>query len=150
MILSRKKIQETLAGGILNITPFTESNLKEASYTFTLNKKALKLASNQVLEVGIKPAQEPLTIPKRGYSLQPGEFLIGYTKEKLSLNGAFACQLSARGSCAQIGLNVLLSDTFAEPDTNGTLALAINNASNLPILLFEDMKIVKGIFLEIQ
>ena len=54
--------------------------------------------------------------------------------------------LSTRGSCAQVGLNVLLSDTFAEPDTDCQLALAISNSSKSPILLFENMHIVKGIF----
>ena len=78
--------------------------------------------------------------------MQPGEFVIGFTTETLTLNGKFGCFLSARGSCAQIGLSVLIGSNFAEPDTDNPQALEMVNVSKLPIKLVVGMPIAKGIF----
>lgn len=149
-ILSKEHIQAAIESGQLDISPFDPANLKEASYTFTLAVRLLRVKTGQTFNVGERPNYDELSIPEEGYPLQPGEFVLGYTQEILSLNGKYACMLSVRGSCAQIGLNALLSDSFAEPDTDGCLALAIHNAGQSAILLQVGMKIVKGVFLAVS
>ncbi len=150
MILSAKKIKKCVQEGIFQIESFNEKNLKGASYTFTLGSKILRFRDNQVLRAGNKPQYEEISIPDKGYTLKPNEFIIGFTKERLKLKGKYACLLSSRRSCAEMGLNILLSDVFAEPDTDNVLSLAILNISSLPIVLFKDMIIIKGIFTPIE
>lgn len=146
MVLSKKTLLEEIEEKIIEIDPFNISNLKDASYTFTLGPKILKLKAGQTLQRDITPQYDEIEIPSTGYILKSGDFIIGFTKEKLTLNGKYACFLASRGSCARIGLSVLLGDNFAEPDTNDVLSLGIQNVSQLPIVLLPNMLIVKGIF----
>lgn len=120
--------------------------LKPVHYTYTLGSKILKLKAGQTLQRDISPQYDEIEISSNGYMLNPGEFIVGYTKEKTVLNGKYAIFLASRGSCARIGLSVLLGDNFVEPNTNSTLSLGIQNVSQLPIILLPDMLIVKGVF----
>lgn len=133
MILSKDSILKAVKDGVIGIAPFTEENLKEASYTFTLAPKLLVRGSE-------------VTMDEEGYELQPKKFVVGYTNEKLVLNGKYGCILSTRGSVAQKGVAALLSDQYCEPDTDNIIALAIYNASHTPYKLEVGLKIVKGIF----
>lgn len=150
MILSGEKIKESIREGLFAIDPFVEKNIKGASYTFTLDTKILSLAEGQVLRVDVKPKYEESFIPKEGYVLQPAQCILGFTREKLTLKGMFACFLSTRGSSAQIGLHVLLGSAFAEPDTDNIQILEIVNVSKSPILLLSGMPIVKGVFMSVE
>lgn len=150
MILSAKQIKQAVQEGKLGIELFNEANIKGASYTFTLDSKIRSLEEGQILRADIKPKYTEHSIPHEGYVLEPGQFILGFTKEKLTLNGKYACLLSARGSCAQIGLSILLGSHFAEPDTDCKQTLEISNVTKSPILLFRDMPIVKGVFMTVD
>ena len=58
-----------------------------------------------------------------GYILDPGEFVVGFTAEKLTLPQGIYCILGTRGSRAQLGLDVLQSSTLVEPGSDNQLAL---------------------------
>lgn len=149
MILSSFSIQAAVQGGQLGISPFDEGNLKGASYTFTLSPKLLIPQKVELLTVGSECVREEFLMGPEGYVLRPGEFVLGFTAEHLSLKNKYGCFLGTRGSCAQLGLSVLLSSSFAEPDTDNAIILEIHNAGNSPIRLQVGMKIVKGIFMEV-
>ena len=150
MILSAQQIKQAVQAGNLGIDSFDEANIKGASYTFTLDSKIRFLEEGQVLRADIKPKYKEELVPEGGYLLKPGQFVLGFTKEKLTLNGKFACLLSARSSCAQIGLNILLGSHFAEPDTDCKQTLEILNVSDLSIILLSGMGIVKGVFMPVE
>jgi deoxycytidine triphosphate deaminase len=150
MILSGQKIKQCVQESHIGIDPFIETNLKEASYTFTLDSKLRLLEDGQTLRTDVKLNYKEISIPEEGFTLQPGQFVLGFTKEHLKLNNKFACTLSARGSCAQIGLNILLGSHFAEPDTDSQLVLEISNVGGIPIMLFANMLIVKGVFMVVE
>lgn len=145
-ILSKQSIQQAIEEGKLGITPFDAANLKEASYTFTLDTRILEPISTGITHIDKKPQYKESVITKDGFLLKPNHFILGFTKEHIKLNGTFACFLSNRGSCAQAGLHVLLGSGFAEPDTDNPQTLEIINVGHDPILLHEGVPIVKGIF----
>lgn len=149
MILSAQQIKQAVQEGNLGIDPFNEANIKGASFTFTLDTTIRCLEEGQVLRADTKPKYIEHLIPDEGYVLEPDQFVLGFTKEKLTLNEKYGCLLSARGSCAQIGLSILLGSHFAEPDTDCKQTLEIVNVSKSRILLFRDMAIVKGVFMPI-
>ena len=149
MILSSDTIKNAIDKGDLLIKPFDEKNLKPASYTFTLAAKLLIPKKVPLIVIGGEQESEEAVIGSDGFILNPGDFVLGYTDEYLSLKNKYACFLSTRGSCAQVGLSVLLGSAFAEPDTDNCLILEIHNASNCPIKLDKGMKIVKGVFVEV-
>ena len=133
--------------GDITIEPFNLENLKPGSYTFTLGSRLRKLKAKEYIDTRTKKQEyEEIDLGENGYLLDPGEFIVGFTQEKIVLGKNIACLLTARGSRAQSGLSVLHSDLFIEPESNGAMALAISNVSNMPIRLLPGIKIVKGIF----
>ena len=148
MILSSSSIQAAVQEGKLGISPFDVNNLKSASYTFTLSPKLLIPKKADLITVGSGCEHKEIVMGPDGYILRPGEFVLGFTAERLSLKNKYACFLGARGSCAQAGLSVLLGSTFAEPDTDNAIILEIHNAAGSPVKLEAGMKIVKGVFME--
>jgi deoxycytidine triphosphate deaminase len=135
MVLSKTAITRAIDEGKLSIDPLNISNLKEASYTFTLSDR-------------IKTHGQEISISNEGYNLEPGEFLLAYSAETLDLKNNYCCMLSARGSVAQMGINVLLGSNFCEPDTNSSIAIEIHNTSDKTYRLEKGMSIMKGIFIE--
>lgn len=121
MILSSKSIEEAIRNGLITIEPFDPANLKGASYTFSLQDELI---------------------------LEPGDFIVGVSKEKITLTENICCFLSTRGSVAQIGVDALQSSMFVEPGSNNQLKLEIKNNSKVSVTLASGTKIVKGIFLE--
>lgn len=146
MFLSANKIKELVAQMEIGITPFSEANLKGASYTFTLDNRVKFLKSKPYLDSRDDPECEESTISENGYELKPGEFAIFYTKEKVNLNGKYVCILSTRATIAQMGLDVIQTSFLAEPDTNNPFALETTNNSSLPVRMYPGTKIVKGVF----
>lgn len=149
MILSDTVIQTAVRQGDLRIEPFSEDHLKGASYTFTLSPRLSIPKPVPLIVINGEQAHEEIEMGSEGYVLASGEFVLGYTAEHLALQSKYGCFLSTRGSCAQAGLSVLLSSSFAEPDTDNAIILEIHNASGSPLKLTAGMKIVKGIFMPV-
>jgi dCTP deaminase len=150
MALSAISIKEAVESGELSIAPFDADNLKPASYTFTLSSRLSAPRQCELVRPGEKPEREEMVIGPEGFALPPGGFVLGCTRERVALRGKFVCLLGTRGSCAQLGLNILLSSTVVEPDTDNCIILEIHNAGNSPIRLEEGMRIVKGVFLRVE
>ena len=87
MVLSDSDIQKFLSSGDIKIDPFDQSMIKGGSYTFTLNnilfipkQQGMIDANNPNVEL------ETITIGEDGFVINPGDFLLGQTKEKLSIS----------------------------------------------------------------
>lgn len=158
MILSSSEIKKSLAAGEIAITPFDETLLKAASYTFTLGKGLRKLrlppAAVGFIDTRLdKQEFDEIEIGQDGYLLRPGEFVICHTEETFKLGNSVACFLSMRGARAQAGLDALQCEIFCEPGSEGgwkgRLMLEISNRGPYPVKLFPGTKIVKGIFIKV-
>ena len=123
MVLSRAAIEQFIKEGKIGITPLNSDNFKEASYTFTLKETVV---------------------------LEPGEFKIVLTTEKITLSHDVCCFLSTRGSIAQMGVDALQSSAFVEPGSDAQLKLELCNNSTAHIALEAGTPIVKGVFMKVQ
>ena len=97
-----------------------------------------------------KQEYEEISLGEEGYLLKPNEFIVGCSKEHLTLNNEVAAILSTRGPIAQMGLSVLLSSAYAEPGTENHIAFEVHNVSGMPIKLFPDLKLVKATFVALS
>jgi len=149
MIFSGVRIEKLVEAKEISIDPFNTANLRDASYTFTLDERMKILKNVPFLDARHDPEFDEFRISADGYVIQPDAFVVGFTREHVTLNGKYACLLSNRSSLAQMGLNTILDSTLAEPSTDGNFALEIYNAGSNPIKLFSGMAIVKGIFFEV-
>jgi|SRR3989344_228348 len=152
MILKKEEIKKAVQSGEITIDPFDKNMLKAGSYTFTLGNKFRKLKSKEFIDLR-KDVQdfEEFEISEDGYMIQPGEFIICHTKEKLKLADTITCFLSMRGAVAQTGLDALHCEIFCEPGGGwgGKLMLETTNRGPNPIKLFLGVKIIKGVFIKI-
>jgi len=149
MVLSDFDIKKFLSSGDINIDPLDQSMIKGGSYTFTLNNVLFVPKKQDLIDTkDTKVELDKIKIGEAGFVINPGDFLLGQTKEKLSISQRLACILDARTSLARIGLNALQGSTFVEPgQAESHETLEISNIGKSPIKIYPGMKIVKGIFL---
>jgi len=77
------------------------------------------------------------------FVIAPGEYVIGVSKEKVTLSAKCFGTLFGRSSLGRIGLQVFCSGGFVDPGFSGNLTLEIYNASKIPIVLRSGMLIAK-------
>ncbi len=152
MFLSDQDIQQALERGEIVISDFQEANMNPASYSLTLGPILYKLKQKEFLDSRInKQDYEEITVsPEKGYALQPGEFLIARSAEKITLATTIGGILATAGSRAQQGLDAIQSSTFMEPGSDNHMALELHNSTQMPILLFPGVRIVKAAFFRTQ
>lgn len=147
MVLSDNAIRGALAKGDIMIEPFDEANINQASYALTLADTLYTLKSAPFLDArGDNREYDELFIGD-GHILKPGGFVIGFTREKITLSKRISGFLSTRSSHAQMGLDVLQSSFFIEPGSSNPMALEIKNGGSAPIRLSSGIKIAKCIFM---
>ncbi len=149
MVLSDSDIKKFLSSGDIKIDPLDQSMIKGGSYTFTLNNILFIPKRQDLIDTNeTKIELDKIEIGEDGFIINPGDFLLGQTKEKLSISQRLACILDSRTTLARIGLNALQGSTFVEPgQAESHETLEISNIGKSPIKIYSGMKIVKGIFL---
>jgi len=75
------------------------------------------------------------------FILHPGEFVLGSTKEIVSLSDKLAGRLEGKSSLGRLGLMTHSTAGFIDPGFSGHITLELSNVSNLPIKLYPNMKV---------
>lgn len=152
MILTRDKILGEIEGGNIRISPFQRSFLGPASYD---------LALGTTLRVFVE-RHEPFAVnndadfrhltklirmsKKKGYTMKPGEAVLGVTSEKISLSPNIAGWLEGRSRFARIGLMVHISSPFMQPGISSRQVLEIANLGPTPLTIFPGTRICQFVF----
>lgn len=110
--LSDKSIRSMCLNGL--ISPFHLQQLQPASYDLILG------------QIGKTSLKE--------YELQPREFILCSTNERVDLPANIVGRLEGKSSWARKGL-IVHTAGFVDPGFSGTLTLEMSNLSDVPILL---------------
>jgi dCTP deaminase len=81
------------------------------------------------------------TIRPLGFELQPNSFILGYTKEKVTLPAHLAGRLEGRSTIARFGVGIHNTAPTDHATFSGHLMLEISNRGPLPCLLVPGMAI---------
>jgi dCTP deaminase len=114
MILTHDIILEEIKKGNIKIEPFDESLLGAASYDLALGT-AIRIFTAQKEAYPVRDDADFAHITKLieigedGYTMKPGETLLGVTKEKITLAPHIAGWLEGRSRFARVGLMVHIS-----------------------------------------
>ncbi len=149
MFLSSQELHQKIAGHEIGIEPFDENLLKGVTYKFTLGSKVSVVKKRDSVNSLMGSELAEVEIPVVGYPLKPGELVVLYSKEKLTLNGKFVCLLSTKMSIAHMGLDINQGSFLCEPDTDNVIAFETVNHGPSTIVLFPGIEIAKGIFASI-
>jgi dCTP deaminase len=146
MILSDRDIRAELAAGRIVIDPYMPEAVQPSSVDIHLGNRFRVFRNNRTAVIDPRADQPELTelveiAGDEPFILHPGEFVLGATFERVALPDDLVARLEGRSSLGRLGLMIHSTAGYVDPGWEGTLTLELSNAANLPIKLYDGMKI---------
>lgn len=134
------------------IDPLDPADIQPSSVDLSLDCYFRVFRNYTMTVIDVKTDQEELTelveIPDGdAFVLHPGEFVLGSTKERVSLPDDLVGRLEGKSSLGRLGLLIHSTAGFVDAGWDGHLTLELSNVANLPIKLYPGMKIGQISFL---
>lgn len=140
MLMSDTTIGDLILTNDLTVDPLGRDAIQPCSVDLRLGDRLLLF--RDVEEIDPQERQE-LTFPKVitsvGFSLLPGEFVLGATVETVACSPGYALTFTGKSSLARLGLSVHQTAGHIDPDFRGKITLEIANVNKSPIRLRPDM-----------
>jgi len=151
-ILGRKAILEEIRRGNIVIDPYDERMVGPASVDLHLSnafRVFVHLPTELHLDkdIDFKAATKGIQVPD-GESLimQPGQTLLGITRERVTLGPGISGWLEGRSRYARVGLLVHISASFMQPGISNHQVLEISNFGPIPLRVIPNTPICQFIF----
>lgn len=151
MILPDHMIRDYMESNDLYIYPFDEEMLQPASLDIRLSNKFLVFRNHVDSVIDVKKPTGHLTEPIEAdeFYLHPGEFVLGSTVEWFSIPNTLVARVEGKSSLGRLGLLIHSTAGFVDPGFKGNITLELCNISNMPIVLYSDMKIGQVSFMQL-
>ncbi|MDZ4785124.1 MAG: dCTP deaminase [bacterium] len=147
-MFSNCDIAAALKSGELVITPFSQKGIESAGLNLHLGSDILKPLPGVVIDVRNKilPQYQEFRIEDNTpYRLEPQEFILGHTLEKVTVGPQLGFFIEGRSTLARVGLTVVKTAMLVQPGhSDRTITLELANHGPNPILLYPKMKIAKA------
>ena len=150
MILVDKQILKKVSSGKLGIEPFRIDRVQPNSYDVSLSQNFTYIGydCNDILDVKDENTYNCGTVSVRRCSiiLNPGEFVLGETSEKVRLPDNIVASIEGKSSLARLGLQIHQTGGWIDAGFSGTITLELYNANPRPIKLYAGMPIGQLVF----
>jgi dCTP deaminase len=146
MVLGKEEILKEVRRGNLRVEPFNPNNIKGSSIDLTLDNKFR--AFNRDVE-GEDYRKYSKLMTKNEIVLEPGDFILGITKEKITLRNLCGW-LQGRSTYARIGLGIHVTANFIHPGVSNKQVLEIKNLNNYKIKIKSGMKVCQLIIERVE
>lgn len=80
------------------------------------------------------------------FIVQPGEFILGVTEEKITVPDDLVVRVEGRSSLGRLGIIVHSTAGFVDPGFCGTITLEISNLNRMPVALYPGMRVCQLAF----
>ncbi len=146
MVLSDRDIRAEIAAGRIVIDPFIPEAVQPSSVDLHLDRRFRVFRNSRYPYIDVRADQPELTeLVEIGgddpFILHPGEFVLGSTFERVALPDDLVARLDGKSSLGRLGLLIHSTAGFVDPGWEGNLTLELSNVANLPITLYDGMKI---------
>ncbi|HLE89327.1 MAG TPA: dCTP deaminase [Candidatus Limnocylindria bacterium] len=146
MVLSDRDIRAEIAAGRIVIDPFIPEAVQPSSVDLHLDRRFRVFRNSRYPFIDVRTDQPELTelVEIAGddpFILHPGEFVLGSTLERIQLADDLVARLDGKSSLGRLGLLIHSTAGFVDPGWEGNLTLELSNVANLPITLYDGMKI---------
>ena len=146
MILSDRDIRAALEAGRIVIDPFVPDAVQPSSVDLHLGNRFRVFRNNRTAVIDPREEQPELTelveiAGDEPFILHPNEFVLGATFERVALPDDLVARLEGKSSLGRLGLLIHSTAGYVDPGWEGTLTLELSNVANLPIKLYDGMKI---------
>ncbi len=152
MILTNKEILQEIKAKRIKVTPFKKANIGPASLDLTLDNEFRAFKPYDKIKVTEKIDYKKLTKKKKVKEiiLEPGAFVLGITKEKITLPEDICASLSGRSRFARLGILIHATANLVHPGVNNRQVLEIKNVSNNTLVLKPGLKIAQISFMRTE
>lgn len=145
MILTREVILRELASGRMAIDPLLLDQVGPASVDLHLGDEiGVMDRSTEPVAVTDEADYRASTTVRRldePYVLQPGETVLGITRERIRLPGDVAGWLEGRSRFARLGLTIHVTAGFVAPGVDGRQVLEMSNVAHRPLVLHAGVRL---------
>jgi len=146
VVLSDRDIRAEIAAGRIVIDPFIPEAVQPSSVDLHLDRRFRVFRNSRYPFIDVRTDQPELTelVEIAGddpFILHPGEFVLGSTLERIQLADDLVARLDGKSSLGRLGLLIHSTAGFVDPGWEGNLTLELSNVANLPITLYDGMKI---------
>ncbi|THA72542.1 dCTP deaminase [Streptomyces sp. A0642] len=146
MLLADHQIVDRVESGDLTISPFDPVRVQPASVDLLLDHY-LRIPARPGAEIDVArvwAGHTTLTeIDEGGWLMQPGDFVLASTVERIALPDDLAGRVEGKSSLGRLGLAVHVTAGFIDPGFAGQITLEIANLSPWPIRLRRQMPIAQ-------
>ncbi|HET7449072.1 MAG TPA: dCTP deaminase [Gaiellaceae bacterium] len=153
MVLSDRTIARLIDEGRIGIDPYDPALLQPSSVDVRVDRYFRVFHNARYPFIDVKQPQEALTelVEMREdepFILHPGEFVLGSTLEVVSLPDDLVARLDGKSSLGRLGLLIHSTAGFIDPGFEGNVTLELSNVANLPITIYQGMKIGQISFMQ--
>jgi dCTP deaminase len=146
VVLSDRDIRSEIAAGRIVIDPFIPEAVQPSSVDLHLDRRFRVFRNSRYPFIDVRADQPELTelVEIAGddpFILHPGEFVLGSTLERVQLPNDLVARLEGKSSLGRLGLLIHSTAGYVDPGWEGNLTLELSNVANLPITLYDGMKI---------
>ncbi len=151
-VLIGDEITKAIENNLINIEPLDKSMIGPGSIDLTLDNY-FRIFTEQTGVYHIKDDShfeditKLITIKDGNFiTINPGEMILGITKEKITLSNTISGRLEGRSRFARFGLAVHVTAGFMQPGISNQQVLEIVNLGHTPLALYPGTKICQFIF----
>jgi len=160
MILSdshiKERINNLLGDDRIDINPYDPDLVQPASVDIRLDEDLISFTYEPPFTpIDVKDPESDLykrfhNIRNDPFTIEPGEFILGNTLEKITVPNDIAARVEGKSSLGRLGLIVHATAGFVDPGWNGNLTLELGNLNKIPIKLYYGMKIGQITFIALS
>lgn len=155
MFLSHKSIEDCIDNGSIKIGPdFDKKNIRPVGIRIHLGNELLIAEPNQIVDLteANDLKYKSIDISKEEFYLEPGEFVLCATYEKVQTDSTILAMLDGRSTIARIGLTTHITAAITEGTLEGphSPTLEIKNVGNFKIRLKYKDPIAMMVFAELK
>lgn len=148
-MLSDKDILRAIETGLLNIEPFSATQLRPAGISLHLGGQILVPKPMKLIDFRHSTEVEYDEFnfqDDEPFILKPQQFILGHTAEVVSVSNKLGFLIEGRSTLARLGISVEQSSTIVDSGhVERPITLEIYNCGPSPVTLYKDMSIAKAI-----
>jgi len=152
MILTKEAIKKEIKKGKIKISPYNPRNIGSSSLDLTLDKTFWVFDKQKKITLNEKSDFKKYTkkIKSSSITLEPGGFIIGISKEKITLPKNICGILSGRSRFARFGIAVHTTAFLVHPGVSNHQVFEIKNTSNNIVTLKPGLKVAQLAFVRTE
>lgn len=159
MVLSDRDIKKALDKGRIKIDPFPDLKTQLGSCSIDLrlgrNFRVFEYSKSPYIDPSKKDYSNEITQSielKDGeqFIMQPGDFVLAVTLEKITISPDLLGRLEGRSSLGRLGIVVHSTASVFDPGWDGNAVLELGNLGRIAVALYPEMRICAMTFEELS